>query len=559
MRQLYFTVLFLGFSLSYGTVVAQYIPYHTDNEDIYVWLNDLRVAGIVEFNPAVRPLSRKQIAELLIQADSSGQLNSVQTKELAFWWREFGKEVGSGKKIKKTRVYTDSYFKEHPVKKRIDALYYSSELFQVTVNPILSINGFLKTDGTIAYNRSLGGEIFGRVGKGFGFYINVRENVEKPNWNGNPNLSPELGGVYRESTSRSTEDAIEFYELRGGITYGWKWGSIGIIKDHIQLGTTENQEIIISKRAPSFPRLHLKVSPVPWAELTYTIGWLNSNILDSAQSYPTGNGAYRDVFHQKYYAANMLTFRPWKSLHVSIGSSVVIADGNLNIGHFIPIMFYTALDQSFNSQNNSAGQNSQFFGDVSWNAFKYVQLYGSVLVDEIRLSTMFDKEKQRNAVTWKLGLRSRSFTSVNLKIYGSYTQVRPGVYSHYIPTTAFSHAGYNMGHFLGENSDQIIAGLEMRPLPKWRIILEWEQWRKGKEVEFGISAANLTGADFMPKVLARRTSYTIRSEYHLINDIRFNAGLQYIDGFTNDGFLFPQVSSGVIKSIWFFGGIQVGI
>jgi hypothetical protein len=65
MRQLYFTVLFLGFSLSYGTVVAQYIPYHTDNEDIYVWLNDLRVAGIVEFNPAVRPLSRKQIAETI--------------------------------------------------------------------------------------------------------------------------------------------------------------------------------------------------------------------------------------------------------------------------------------------------------------------------------------------------------------------------------------------------------------------------------------------------------------------------------------------------------------
>jgi len=557
MRPSYFTVLFLVFLLSSTRVVAQYIPYHTDNEDLYAWLNDLRVEGIVDFNPAVRPLSRKQIADLLMQADSSGQLNSVQTKELAFWWREFGKEVGSGKKMKKTRVYTDSYFKDRSVKKRIDALYYSSELFQVTANPILSINGFLKTDGTIAYNRGLGGEIFGRISKGFGFYINVREIVENPNWNGSPNLSPELGGVYLNS--KSVQDAIEFYELRGGITYGWKWGNIGIIKDHLQLGTTENQEIILSKRAPSFPRLHLQISPVPWAQLTYTIGWLNSNILDSAQSYATGNGAYRDVFHQKYFAANMLTFRPWKSLHVSIGSSVVIGDNNLNIGHFIPIMFYTALDQSFNSQNNSAGQNSQFFGDVSWNAFKYVQLYGSVLVDEIRLSTALDNKKQRNALSWKVGMRTRPFTSVNLKFYGSYTQVRPGVYSHYIPTTTYGHAGYTLGHFLGENSDQIIAGLEMRPLPKWRIILEWEQWRKGKEVVFGVSAANLSGTEFMPKVLGRRTSYTIRSEYHLINDIRFNAGLQYIDGFTNGTFQFPQISTGMVNSIWFFGGIRVGI
>ncbi|MCF8275183.1 MAG: hypothetical protein K9J17_00495 [Flavobacteriales bacterium] len=547
------TIIFCGLRRE---AKAQYIPYHTDHEDVYNFLSELRVLGVVHYNPAVLPLSRKEIADMLMAADTSAKLNPIQQKELGFWMQEFGKDIGMGKVIPKKKFFKRRMFADRDTKKRLDLFYFANDLFQVTVNPIFSGLGGINTNGDLRLKHWRGGEMFGRIGKGFGFYFSLIDFVEKPNWSSSPNLSPEMGGVYRGS--KTTNGAIEYYELRGGITYGWKWGQVGILKDNLELGSAGRNQVILSKRPPSFPRFHLQLKPIKWAELTYTIGWLNSEIVDSSRSYITGNGAYRQVFHQKFFAANLITVRLWKYLSLSFGSSVIIADNNLNIGHFIPLMFYTALDQSFNGQNNSAGQNSQVYADLSWDVFGWGQVYGSILIDEIRLSTMFDSKNQRNSLGYQLGLQTRPFTKWNLKAYGSYTRTRPGVYSHYIPTTTYAHANYGLGNFLGENADQIIVGLQFRPIAKLRVIMEYERWRKGPEHVFGNNASNLTGARFMSQTVASTNRITFKVRYHIINDLSAQLMVNHITGSTDGTYFFPDVSTAKSKSTWVNLTLNVG-
>lgn len=537
---------------------AQYIPHHTDHEDIYNFVSELRVLGIVEYNPAVLPLSRKQIADMLVSADTSNKLNSIQKKELAFWMQEFGKDIGMGKVIPKKKFFKRRTFQELDVKKRLDLFYFANNLFQITLNPIVSGIGSVNTNGDLQRTQFWGAELFGRIGKGFGFYFSARDYLEQPNWNGQPYLSPELGGVYRNS--KASNNGIEYYELRGGVTYGWKWGEVGLVKDHLQLGSSPQNQIILSKRAPSFPRVHLQLKPIKWAELTYTFGMLNSEMVDSARSYQTGNGVYREVFHQKFIAANLITVRPWKYISLSVGSSIIVADNNLNVGHFIPLMFYTALDQSFNGQSNNAGQNSQMYADLSWDIFGWGQIYGSILIDEIRLSTMFESKEQRNSLSYQVGFQTRPFTGWNLKVYGSYTRTRPAVYNHYIPTTTYAHANYGLGHFLGENSDQLLTGIQLRPLAKMRIIVEYQRWRKGAEHVFGNNASNLTGAQFMQQTLSSTDRIGLRVRYQLINDLSFQLSSDYIRGNTDGQYLFQGMDApGKTAHFWFGLGIQAGI
>ena len=221
-------------------------------------------------------------------------------------------------------------------------------------------------------------------------------------------------------------------------------------------------------------------------------------------------------------------------------------------------MFYTALDQSFNGQSNNAGQNSQLYADLSWDVFGWGQLYGSILIDEIRLSTMFDGDKQRNSIAYQAGFRTRTFTPWNLKVYGSYTRIRPAVYNHYIPTTTYAHASYGLGHFLGENSDQWQAGLQLRPIAKLRVILEYERWRKGPEHVFGANASNLGGAQFMERSLSVSDRFALRVKYQIINDLSVQLMVNHISGSSDGTFPFPGIDAVNVSNTWFGFGLNIG-
>lgn len=146
-----FGVLILFLSLTVSVVKAQTIYTHVSNYTIYELMDELAGQQHIELNTAVKPYSRKLIAEKLQEAQEKGRLNERQKAEVAFFLKDYRKELEVGK-------YEN---------KRWDLFYHSDSIFSITVNPILGI----RTDvSNSAYHRWNGGEAFGRLGKRWAFY-----------------------------------------------------------------------------------------------------------------------------------------------------------------------------------------------------------------------------------------------------------------------------------------------------------------------------------------------------------------------------------------------------
>ena len=66
------------------------VVYEPLNRDIYSFLAKLSQKSVIEFNDQIRPVSRKYVAQKLIEANQkSNQLTSLEKDELEFYSKDF--------------------------------------------------------------------------------------------------------------------------------------------------------------------------------------------------------------------------------------------------------------------------------------------------------------------------------------------------------------------------------------------------------------------------------------------------------------------------------------
>jgi hypothetical protein len=102
-------------------------------------------------------------------------------------------------------------------------------------------------------------------------------------------------------------------------------------------------------------------------------------------------------------AANMFTITPIKQLSFSFGNSVVYAEQNIQAAYLIPIAFYKSLDHLLTKGIASQNQNSQLFGSISIRPVDHLHLYGSIYVDEFKLSRLKPSNAEHNPVSYLVG------------------------------------------------------------------------------------------------------------------------------------------------------------
>ena len=460
-RNILFCVL-LGILLFQGQgdqLRAQHVPVHVDNVGIYDFLDELANEGVIDINTFAKPYSRRDVALWLEEAQESGVLSSRQRKEIAFYLRDYGKEL-----------HTDTVSN-----KRFDLFFHSDSLFQITVNPVLRVGTFF-SGKDFGYDRYNGGEMHGSIGSRVSFYGSLRDNHESKIIGGETYLTQKRGGVYK-----GDGEARDYSEARGGVIWSWNWGRIGLQKDHYVWGHGYNGTNIFSGHNPSHAFISLMVRPVPWLELRYMHGWLVSEVVDSLRSFSYYDGE-REVYADKYVAANMLTARPVPRLYISAGNSIVYADTKINPAFLVPLMFYKSVDHTYNGASNEVGQNAQMFFDVSSRQLNHFHFYSTLFVDEISLKRMFDKNQHSNYVSLKAGLRMSGIPS-DWSFTAEYTRTNPMVYQHKIPTTTWESNGYNMGHYLRDNSDEWFLGIQYRPFRGMFWELSYTRARKGKDYQ----------------------------------------------------------------------------
>ncbi|NTW31398.1 MAG: capsule assembly Wzi family protein [Bacteroidetes bacterium] len=523
MKKIIFSLFLLIFTsrISYSQEVYQ----NVSNINIYDFIDELANCGIISVNSVVKPYSRMFIAEKLKESsEKSQQLNKRQKDELEFYLKDFNKELPG---LETTDFFAKKFiFKKKGIPdKRIDLFYYKDSLTTITVNPVFGVNYFYNKNGA-NYHRWNGLEASAYVGKNWGFYASLRDNYESELFAKSAYITPQTGGCIKPSS----KGGGDFEEMKGGATYSWKWGSIGLVKDNLTWGNNYNGANIISNKAPSFPFLKLHLNPVKWFDFNYIHGWLVSRVIDSLRTYNYNNGS-RIIYRQKYIAANMFTFSPFKKLNISFGNSIIYSDIGVQPGFLIPIMFFKAVDHSQNGMNNYGGQNAQMFFDISSRQIKHVHLYSSLYVDEINIGNMRDKQKQSNFISFKCGFSVSDYPFRNFMIFSEYTRTNPITYKHFIPATTFESNLYTLGNYLKDNSDEWFFCLRYKPLRGLHVDVSYLFARKGPDYPYtGIGSSGL-GMPFMDTVNWYKKDLSLQVSYEAFNDI----------------FLFAAFSNSLIK------------
>jgi hypothetical protein len=509
MKKMLFILIisFLGI-LCQVPLYSQEVPHPVTNAGVYEFLDELSNLQIIEINSAVKPYSRLFIANRLKEVDEKREkLNLRQQKELDFYLMDFGKELILNNQTSKTILWFNNRTAQQiTAKQRWDLFYYRDSLFSLTVNPILGGEIFTNSAGKATYARNFG-EARAYV-QHWGFYASLRDNHEKPLLGKPEYLTKREGGHYK---------GTDWSEMQGGITWSWKWGNAGFVKDRQQWGDNYNGANIFGGNNPTFVQLRLNIKPVKWFEFNYFHGWLNSMVVDSSRSYWVSNSYgidYREVYRKKYIAANMFTFTPVRNLNISAGNSIVYSNEHFSPVYMFPLFFYKSVDHAYSSGIDN--MNSQMFIDVSSRNIRNLHLYVSLFIDELSFAR-FAKDDEWNFFSWKTGFRLSNFPLQNLAFTTEFTYTYPLTYQHYVPTLTFETQHYNLGYYLRDNSREWYIAVDYKPVRTLNIGMYFTDAVRGPD--YSELGGSRLGNPPLAIVQWHSKIFGLKASYQIINDL----------------------------------------
>ena len=477
--------LFLAVTLLVvNTAFGQDIPQHISYTRIYDFIDELANDGFIEINSVVNPYSRRFISDKLAEVrQQESALNKRQKDELNFFLEEYALEQNRLPE-REFLLYEGNYSRFDLVP---PVFLYKDSIFRARIQPILGMNIYVNGNGQIN-QRWYGADFQAMIGEHVSVYGSLRDISFAASNELNPRLSEPAyltnvpGFQYKEPN--------DFSDSRGGIKFGWNWGSVGLVKDNVVWGDNYNGSNILSGRVPSFPMITLQLKPARWFEMNYIHAWLVSNVVDSARFY-VENGVrkwYRN--HNKFMAANMFTFIPVPKLNISFGNSIIYAEDNVQPGYLIPVAFYKSIDHTLTKGIATENQNSQLFFNVSSRNIRHVHLFSSFFFDEIKFSRFKPSSAEKNPVSFKVGGRITNFPIQNLNATAEYTRTNIINYKHSIEAITYASNSYNLGHYLGDNAREIYLSLGYKPLRGLDLNVYYQDAVHGNEYDYARRGQN---------------------------------------------------------------------
>jgi hypothetical protein len=477
-NKLLLSILFLA-SYFLLPLKAQTVYEHISSTGIYTYLDEMATEKHITLNTAVKPYPRTLIAQKLKELTlKQDQLNKRQKAELQFYLREFYIELQSDTITNLNTQPLKPYRQKngHTLSILPPIYAFNSKDFSLSFRPYGGGQGYTNSK-TNLYNSYWGGSFFVYGFKNIGIYANYRDAYQAKEVLALPTyLTQSLGANYKINEGK--RPGGDYSEMRGGITATLKWFSLELIKDHIQWGNNYNGSNIYSGRTPSFAMIKMRAKPTKWFELNYFHGWLVSEEIDSARSYNPGTGFYRTVFRNKFIASNFITIGPIKGAALSFGNSIIYSDINVHPAYFIPFLYYKPIDHTINHDIDN--QNSQIFFDLSIRSVKHLHLYASLFIDEFSITRISDKDRY-NFYSYKAGFKVNNWPLKNITYAFEYTKSSALTYKHRVPSLTFETNKFNLGHYLGDNSQEFFATLGYKPIRTLAINCSYTFAQKGIE------------------------------------------------------------------------------
>jgi hypothetical protein len=509
----------------FATTTEAQVVWESPQKEIYPYLERMAQKGLIQFNDLIRPLSRQYIASCL---DSLGrrmdQLTPVEKKEWQFYAREYGNEMDTSL-FRSGKDFVSGFRKDPYQRWRPFTARNKESLIQA--EPIFTAEQNSGSRGSFLQSSS-GVNVWAYGGKRWGFQFSYHDITEAgTGLDSTRQFTPNTGFVLKQTNNPRR---INYSRIRGSVSYAFKNGSVAVGIDQQLWGYSQSGRIVLSDKAPANPYLRLDYRPFSWLSFHYSNLWLNSNLVDSVRTYGTGNTVYggeRIRYIPKFMATHSISIQFNKHLTFTAGESIVYSD-RLDVGYLIPVNFFKIYDNIVNGGNILAGSNGQLFFQLSSrNQLPNTHLYSTLFIDEIRTSTMFNRNKSRNQLGFTFGASVTDLVIPYLTLSAEYTRVNPFVYNNLIPAQNYNNHGYSMGDWMGNNFDRFFVGLRYTPLPRLKCQLNYQFIRKGGAGTVEQQYFQQPQPDFLFNPQFNRREVSLRCSYELINNLQ-------LWGFFND-------------------------
>ena len=515
---------------------SQAVFENVDNS-IYEYLNRQALRGNIIIEDMIRPLTRNQIAAYLNELDSAYNtqkitLNAVEHNELVFHLKEYGPGVHEGN----VNTLKERWFQKDPRGRlrflsKIDSVqsldYISKQIlqpFQFNIEPVIQGSVLTSTEKKTTIYKATGLQLWASLGKRFGLQMYYRDiNEEGTGIDFDKKFTPQQGYIPATHPGSKT---LNYADIRATMTYQWKNGLFAVGKEQYVTGYGLNGNLIFSTKAPSFPYIRLTQQILPWLKFEYLHAVLASRLVDTPNSYIATNGGVfggqRFKMIPKYMVSHAFSIRLKKGLNLMFGESVVYND-RVQLGYVLPLMFYKAWDQYISGTNINAGSNTQFFVQLSSrNQLKNTHFYTSILVDEFSPSAIFSPRRNRTQIGFNMGGSVTHFPFFpNLTFSVDYTRINPFVYQNLLPAQEYSNNGYLIGDWMGNNSDRLTFEAKYIPIPRMRVVLRFEQIRKGSAGTREQQYFQQPQPDFLFGIQQKRWTTSGRVSYEWIHNLYF--------------------------------------
>jgi len=487
--------LFLFVTFLFFSMKAQTIAWTPSSTGLYEFLDEMATLGIVQINSGIKPYTRQYIASKLKEIRCHDTLlTQRQKQELAFYSRSFIQDTVSVPTTKIKPFYVA----------------YGDSFFNFSVQPLAGAYFYSNGNGQM-YQRWVGAEGYATAGTHWIFHASLRDYKENRPFSSPEFLENRQGFRYKNAT--------DYSEMRGGITYCWKWGTMGLVKDQFVWGTAWNGSNIFSGHIPSPVQLKARLTPVQWFEFNYLHAWLISEVPDS-NSRVTGSRVLLN--RPKYLTANMFSFYPFSFLLFSFGNSIIYYDREYP-GYLIPVFFYKSLAHT--NMYNGEAVNAQLFFDGGLRLFKRIHLYSTLFIDEISLHNMFNRSKSTNYLSWKAGCSADRLPVKNTRIVIEYTRTNPLTFQHDVEMTTFASNRFNLGHYLRDNAEEIYVSVLYKPWSTLRLQGKFLYARKGREYA-GDRTGIYAGQPFIPYTDWKNRMVALSSSWQVLGSLFLSVEMQ---------------------------------
>jgi hypothetical protein len=492
------------------------------NSDIYNFLQTLSIKGIIHFDYEVKPITRIDIAKILLEAERKTiELTNLEKELLNYYKQDFEHEINL---INKTfdRVRKPDFLVLDN-NRRIRFFEYAGKDFSFFADPMISLSE-QSVAGENFFLRRNGFSLYGYALDNWSYSLNFYDNQESGN---NLDITKELTPEKGVSITAIKRKSFEYDFVNASIGYYWNSGAVTLGKDYFKIGSGINGSIILNDKAPSFPFIRLDYKPADWLRFFYFHGFLISDVPDSSAfryNLVPGRNSISDV--PKFIALHSLSFFPSNNISLTLGESIVYSD-RIQPVYLIPVMFFRVADHYLGTGKSSATGNAQLFADASYtNPHLRSKFYGSLFIDELSLNSIFSGGNL-SAVGFTLGSETVEPVFDNSSFNIEYTRINPFVYMNSELAQTYANDIYVLGHWMGSNGDLISVNYKQNFNRAINLSINTWYFRKGKQ-ELPIEQYQTPYPEFLYGAKRYELGFTVRLKYQPWHPVLTEAYYSYV-------------------------------